>query len=90
MCFSSPSKNYFLAPLGRFRTPKSRRIEFSNPFLAPPWILRDPQNRPKSPKWRQNGSQIISGALTFWGSKNRLASKVVFGPLLGVIFVIFD
>ena len=48
MRFSTPSKNDFLAPFGRPVVPKSRRIEFFGPFLAPPWILRDPQNRPKS------------------------------------------
>ena len=50
MRFPGPHKNEFLAPLGRVRTPKSRRIQFFGSFLAPPWILRDPQNHPKSAK----------------------------------------
>ena len=48
MRFSTPSKNDFLAPFGRPVVPKSRRIEFFGPFLAPPWILREPKNHPKS------------------------------------------
>ena len=52
MCFPGPSKNDFLRPRGRFQTPKSRRIEFFGSFLAPPWILRGPQNRPSGAKNR--------------------------------------
>ena len=48
MRFSTPSKNDFLAPFGRPGVPKSRRIEFFGPFLAPPWILREPKNHQKS------------------------------------------
>ena len=46
--FSNPSKNDFLTPLGRFRTPKSRCIEFFGSFLKPPRKLRGLQNLPKS------------------------------------------
>ena len=55
MCFPGPSKNDFLRLRDRFRTPKGPRIEFFGSFLAPPWILRCPQNHLKSAKWHQNG-----------------------------------
>ena len=84
MHFPSPPKNNFLAPLGRFGRPQSRRIEFFGSFLAPPWILRDPKNHPKS----------IFNIKTF---KNHVRaehffntiSKVAFGSLLGTILVHF-
>ena len=53
MRFPGPSKNDLLRSRDRFRTPKSRRIDFFGSFLAPPWILRDPkilQNRPGGAK----------------------------------------
>ena len=51
---SKSAQNYFLAPSGRVQMPKSRRIQFFGPFLAPPWILRGPQNHPKSAKSHQH------------------------------------
>ena len=59
MHFSNPSKNNFLSPRDRFQTPKSRRIEFCSLFLAPPWILRGPQNHPKSATWHKMASRKL-------------------------------
>ena len=85
MRFPSPPKNVFLAPSGRVRTPKSRRIQFFGPFLAPPWILRGPQNHPKSAKWRQKAPKIIPSLLLEL-SWNRPFSKIAPRTFLGIIF----
>jgi len=50
-------QNLFFPPVGRQSAPKSRRIDFFGPFLAPPRIFRGPQNRQKSSKWCQNASK---------------------------------
>ena len=44
MFFLNAFQNLFFSPFGRPRAPKSRRIEFFGPFLAPPRILRGPKN----------------------------------------------
>ena len=79
MTFSDPSKNDFSAPLGRFWAPKNRRIEFFGSFLAPPWILRGPQNRLKSIFNIKN--------LDFWLSRAQPFSKIASGPFLGTTLV---
>ena len=81
----TPSKTTFLSARGCFRESKCRRIKFFGSFLAPPWILRGPQTRPKSAKWRQNDYNFCSAK---WAS-NQLASQVPFGTLLGTIFFDF-
>ena len=50
-------QNLFFPPFGRQSAPTSRRIEFVGSLLAPPRILRGPQNQQKSPKWCQNASK---------------------------------
>ena len=58
-CIFQTSKNNFLSPRDRFQTPKSHRIEFVGLFLASPWILRGPQNHPKSATWHKMASQKL-------------------------------
>ena len=53
--------------------------------LAPSW----PQVAPKIAQVVPKGSKKMTGALTFWGSKNRLASRKRFRPLVGPSFVNF-
>ena len=90
MRFPRPPKNVFLAPLGRFRAPKSRRIKFVGPFLAPPSILRGIQNRPKSPKWSQNARKEPTPVLP-WRAPG---ADLLQGSILGAVFdnnsMIFD
>ena len=83
MCFPGPSKNDFLRSRDRFRTPKSRRIEFLGSFLAPHWIFWGLQNRPKSTKWRQKGVARMKDGATFW----RFGTELSFESLLGTILV---
>ena len=85
MCFPGPSKNVFFRSQDRSRTPKSRRIDFLGSFLAPPWILRGPQNHPKSAKWRQKAPKIIPSLLLEL-SWNRPFSKIAPRTFLGIIF----
>ena len=84
MCFPGPSKNIFFHSQDRSRTPKSRRINFFGSFLAPPWILRGPQNHPKSAKWRQKAPKIIPSLLLelSWNPFPRYPPRT----LLGIIF----
>ena len=90
MRFPGPPKNDFLAPSGRVRTPKSRRIQFFGPFLAPPWILRGPQNRPKSPKWRQNGRKERTPVLPGGAPGANLFPGSILGAIFDAFWMIFD
>ena len=81
MRFPNPPKNDFLAPLGHIRTPTSRRIQFFGPFLAPPWILRGPQNRPKSFKWRQNDRKERTPVLPGRAPGADLFQGSILGPI---------
>ena len=66
MCFPGPSKNDVFRSQDRSRTPKNRRIDFFNSFLAPPlahfgatWaplgLQRAPFWRPVAPFWQPWG-----------------------------------
>ena len=90
MCFPSPFKNDFWAPLNCFRMPASRRIEFFGSFLAPPWILRGPQNRPKSPKWRQNGRKERTPVLPGGAPGANLFPGSILGAIFDAFWMIFD
>ena len=90
MRFPGPPKNDFLAPSGRVRAPKSHRIHFFGPFLAPPWILRGPQNRPKSPKWRQNGRKEQTPVLPGGAPGANLFPGSILGAIFEAFWMIFD
>ena len=57
--FPNAFQNLFFPPFDRPGAPKSRRIDFFGPFLAPGPISRGPKNRPKSTKWRQNAEKKV-------------------------------
>ena len=90
MRFSNPSKNDFLHSRARFRTPKSRRIEFFGSFLAPPWILRGPQNHLKSAKWHQNGLIKTLPRRSWHQPASKTLPETPPGTILVDFWLIFD
>ena len=58
-------------------------------ILGTPWHPVGHQMTSKITQVAQKDSKKASGAHTFWGSWNRLASKITFGAFLGTTFVDF-
>ena len=78
-------KHFFFAPRTAPGHLKVAVLIFVGSFLAPPWILRGPQNHPKSAKWRQKAPKIIPSLLLEL-SWNRPFSKIAPRTFLGIIF----
>ena len=82
-------QNLFFPPFGRQSAPKSRRIDFFGPLLAPPRIFRVPKKVPKIVQVSPKASKKVSRALTFWDPGVELMSGSVlqcsWAPILSIL-----